>query len=161
VSELTFQAVLVGRVLLARARGALTATSLAEVLRQVAAARAQVGKPLLYWPVLDPGAEVPPPEVRVLLSDATEALLRSCESMTLIIPGHGVKVSLLRTFMRGMVRLGGHAARVRIVDSLAAAVSAAAGEASIDLAELRSAAEAAGIDVEGVDASRSGPMQTR
>ena len=142
----TFRTALVGRVLLARALGGITVPGLTTVLREVSAARKQVGRPLLYWPILDANADIPPPEVRAKMTEATKTLLSSCESMTLIVAGHGMKSSLLRTFMRGMVRLGGHAARVRIVDSLDAAV-AAANDPDISLSELLAAAQAAGIPV--------------
>jgi hypothetical protein len=142
----TFRTVLVGRVLLASAIGKLTVAGLTQVLREVAIARRSAGQPILYWPVFDPSADIPAPEVRGLMRDATETLFRHCESMTLIIPGEGLKVSLLRPFMRGLVRAGGHSAKVRIVDSLTAAVQAA-NEPGIVLTELLSKAHAAGIDL--------------
>jgi hypothetical protein len=143
----SFKSVLVGRVLLARAIGDLTVAAMATVLKEVAAARRTAGVPLLYWPILDPTADMPPPEVRSTMRDATEALFRSCESMTLIIPGPSMKMSLLRAFMRGFVRIAGHSRRVRIVETLADAV-AAANDPDIDLMALTRAASAAGIEVQ-------------
>lgn len=142
--EESFRTVLVGRVFLARAVGTVTQTELSRVLRAVAAARKAVDRPLLYWPVFSGPAEMPTGETRAAMQRATTSLFSYCEAMTLVITGDGLKQSLLRTGLRGLIAIGGYSNRVRIATSLAAAVEAA-NDSEIVLSELESAASAAGI----------------
>ena len=142
----SFRTTLVGRVYLARAFGNVTKTDLALILRSVAAARKVVGQPLLYWPMFTEVAEAPNAEMRAALQRATATLFSYCESMTLIIPGAGLKPSLLRTALRGMVLVGGYADRIRIAEDLTRAVGLA-NDPALDTAELERAARKAGIIV--------------
>lgn len=139
-----FPTAVIGKVFLARARHKIAVGDLSMVLRAVAAARRQVGAGLLYWPVIEACSEMPPPDVRLAMQQATTTLLSLCESMTVIVLGVGVKASLMRTGIRGLSLVAGHRGKVRVVESLAAAV-AAANDSSIHLAEIENAAGALGI----------------
>ena|SRR5260221_5998013 len=114
-------AVLVGRVFLSRAFKSDSAAELSRVLRQVASARQQAGRPLLCLMVVDPEAEIPSEAGRAAIQRTTLSLLNYCESLTLIVEGNGLEQSLLRTVLRGMATSGGKSLRLRVVEHLEAA----------------------------------------
>ena len=115
------EAVLMGRVFLSRAFKTDSSAELSRVLRQVAGARQQVGRPLLCLIVVDPEAVLPSEAGRLAIQRATLSLLNYCESLTLIVEGNELQQSLLRTALRGMATIAGKSVRLRVVEHLQAA----------------------------------------
>ena len=144
VSGDTSGAVLLGRVFLSRAFKNESAGDLSRVLRQVASARREAGRPILCFMVVDPEAEVPSEAGRAVMQRATLSLLNYCESLTLVVEGNELKRTLLRTVYRGMATLGGQSLRIRVVDHLEAAARLA-GEPELELPELERRGREAGV----------------
>jgi hypothetical protein len=137
-------AVLVGRVLLSRGFSDEREADLSRLLRQVAAARREVGRPIVCFMIVDSDAEVPSEAGRAAMQRASVSLLNYCESLTLIVEGNGLKRTLLRTVFRGMVMLGKQTLRIRVVDQLEAAARLVA-EPELELQELERRGRSAGV----------------
>jgi hypothetical protein len=142
--DTTSGAVLLGRVFLSRAFKSESAGDLSRVLRQVAGARREAGRPILCFMIVDPDAEVPSEAGRQTLHRATVSLLNYCESLTLVVEGDALKRTLIRTVLRGMATLGGNSLRIRVVDHLEAAARLA-GEPELELPELQRRGLEAGV----------------
>lgn len=137
-------AVLVGRVLLSRGFSDDREADLSRLLRQVATARREVGRPIVCFMIVDSDAEVPSEAGRAAMQRASVSLLNYCESLTLIVEGNGLKRTLLRTVFRGMVMLGKQTLRIRVVDQLEAAARLVA-EPELELQELERRGRSAGV----------------
>jgi len=136
--------VLVGRVLLSRGFQSDSEVDLSRVLRVVANARREAGRPIVCFMVVDPDADVPSEAGRAAMQRASVSLLNYCESLTLIVEGNELKTTLLRTVLRGMATIGQKALRIRVVDQLEAALRIAA-EPEVVLDELERRGREAGV----------------
>jgi hypothetical protein len=144
-------AVLLGRVFLARGFKGESEGDLSRLLRLVANARREAGRPIVCFMVVDPDAEVPSEAARAAMQRASVSLLNYCESLTLIVEGNELKRTLTRTVLRGMATLGQKTLRIRVVDQLKEAARLA-GDPELVLQEL----ERRGRDV-GVWSAASAP----
>lgn len=142
--EMNSGAVLVGRVLLSRGFSDESEAALSRMLRQVASARREAGRPIVCFMIVDPDAEVPSEAGRAAMQRASVLLLNHCESLTLIVEGNGLERTLLRAVFRGMVMLGKQSLRIRVVDQLEAAARLVA-EPELELRELERRGRSAGV----------------
>jgi hypothetical protein len=137
-------AVLVGRVFLSRGFSDESEADLSRLLRQVATARREVGRPIVCFMIVDPNAEVPSEAGRAAMQRTSVSLLNYCESLTLIVEGNSLERTLLRAILRGMVMLGKQTPRIRVVDQLEAAARLVA-EPELELHELERRGRSAGV----------------
>lgn len=135
---------LLGRVLLSRGFKGESEADLSRVVRLVAGARREAGRPIVCFMVVDADAEVPSEAGRAALQRASVSLLNYCESLTLIVEGNELKRTLLRTVLRGMAPLGQAPLRIRVVDQLEAAARIAA-DPELALDELERRGRKAGV----------------
>ncbi|HXK16164.1 MAG TPA: hypothetical protein VNG33_00070, partial [Polyangiaceae bacterium] len=97
MSEETLGGVLLGRVFLARAFDGNSGADLSRLIRQVASARREAGKPILCLMIVDPSTELPSEEKRTAMQRTLVSLLNYCDSLTLILEGNELRQTLLRT----------------------------------------------------------------
>lgn len=137
-------AVLLGRVFLSRGFKGESEGDLSRLLRLVASARREAGRPIVCFMLVDPDAEVPCEAALAAMQRASASLLTYCESLTLIVEGDELKRSLIRTVLRGMATLGPKPLRIRVVEQLEAAARIA-GDPDLVLDELERRGREAGV----------------
>lgn len=139
MQEGPIRSVVAGRVLIVAA-DELSVARVNAVLRLISETARAVGRPLIYVPIVSPGAGVPSAETREALRRVNDALLVHCEQVIVVLPGTGAMSSLVRSALRALVLALGMRKRVSLASELRAGLLAA-GDLGAPLATVLAAAE--------------------
>jgi hypothetical protein len=125
---------LLGRVFLASwESGVVTREDALSIPQEVKKAGSSSGKPLVYIAIFAPTIPPPTDEVRKLMAQHMDGMLKVCSSMHLVFEGTGFRQTVQRMAMVSIMMLSGKRGRVFISSSIKEAVSLAPPEDSKDL----------------------------
>ena len=136
-----------GRLFLVRRRPGQTQADIDNILRRLESEHRAVGKQLFYVALVRPERQLPDQVERAAIEAATPKILEFCESISVVIEGHGILVGLMRAVVRTMMVMASRYEKVRIHASLAEALASLGPSTDVPPeAVLRAAREAGLID---------------
>lgn len=96
---------LVDRFFVARLEGSVDREQVDRIVREAGDAARKLGKRVVYCGVNAPGFDPPEAAMRAYIMERAYDLLEHATTLEIVMEGDGIKASLLRTVVRGMVTL--------------------------------------------------------
>lgn len=130
----------VDRFFVARLEGSVDRDQVDRIVREAGEAARKLGKPVVYCGVNAPGLEPPDAPMRAYIMERAQDLLVHATTLEIVMEGDGLRSSLLRTVVRGMVTLSRTRRpgrpRTHIHASVRDAIDRSRGELSLPPAEI-------------------------
>ena len=102
---MALRTMLVDRFFVARLEGTASRADVDQIITNAASSARSLGRSIVYCGVNAPDFEPPSAELRSYIINRAYDLLEHASSLEIVIEGEGIKSSLLRTVIRGMVTL--------------------------------------------------------